>query len=78
MKNNTYMIATIKENEKYYSYVIKHHNSNDLLHETQRIKNLHNMTICDTRKEALTVCEDWNETYKANGTHMFHGNNQPF
>lgn len=78
MKNNTYMIATIKENERYYSYVIQHHNNTDLVHEMQRIKNLHNMTICDTKKEAFDVCEDWNETYKANGTHMFHGDNQPF
>ena len=31
MKKNSYIVVTVSENGKYYAYMIKHHNSNNLL-----------------------------------------------
>lgn len=71
MKKNTYMIATVKENGKYYSYVIVHHNGVNVLAEVKRIKNIFNLTICDTLREARELVEKWTKVYKENGEYMF-------
>ena len=70
MKNNSYIAVTVSENGKYYSYMIKHHNSNNLLN-ISKIKGILSANICDTKKEAERIVEQWNESYKQNGTYMF-------
>lgn len=70
MKNNLYIAITISENRKYYSYMIKHNNSNNLLN-VAKIKGILSANICDTKKEAERIVEQWNESYKQNGTYMF-------
>jgi hypothetical protein len=67
---NTFIAVTICENGKYYSYVIKHHNNNNLL-STLNIKNILNATIFDTFKKACETVERWNATYYANNEHLF-------
>ena len=50
--------------------MIKHHNSNNLLN-IANIKGILHANICDTKKEAERIVEQWNESYKQNGTYMF-------
>lgn len=70
MKKNSYIVVTVEENGKYYAYMIKHHNSNNLL-SVLNIKGILHANICDTKKEAERIVEQWNESYKQNGTYMF-------
>ena len=70
MKNNLYIAITVSENKKYYSYMIKHNNNNNLLN-VAKIKGILSANICDTKKEAERIVEQWNESYKQNGTYMF-------
>ena len=70
MENNSYIAVTVSENGKYYSYMIKYHNSNNLLN-IAKIKGILYANICDTKKEAERIVEQWNESYKQNGTYMF-------
>jgi hypothetical protein len=67
---NTFIVVTICENDKYYSYVIKHHNNNNLL-STLKIKNIINATVFDTLKKAKETVNRWNATYYANGKSLF-------
>ena len=50
--------------------MIKHHNSNNLL-SVLKIKGILHANICDTKKEATKIVQEWNEGYKQNGTYMF-------
>ena len=70
MDKNSYIAVTVSENGKYYAYMIKHHNSNNLLN-IANIKGILHANICDTRKEARETVEHWNKSYKQNGTYMF-------
>ena len=70
MKKNSYIVVTVSENGKYYAYMIKHNNSNNLLN-IANIKGILHANICDTKKEAERIVEQWNESYKQNGTYMF-------
>ena len=54
MKNNSYIAVTVSENGKYYSYMIKHHNSNNLLN-IAKIKGILHANICYTKKEAERI-----------------------
>ena len=70
MDKNSYLAVTVEENGKYYAYMIKHHNSNNLL-SVLKIKGILHANICDTKKEATKIVQEWNEGYKQNGTYMF-------
>ena len=70
MEKNSYIVVTVSENGKYYAYMIKHHNSYNLLN-IANIKGILHANICDTKKEAEKIVEQWNESYKQNGTYMF-------
>ena len=70
MDKNSYLAVTVEENGKYYAYMIKHHNSNNLLNILD-IKGILHANICETKKEAERIVENWNESYKQNGTYMF-------
>lgn len=69
-KMYTYLVVTICENEKYYSYVIKHNNNNNLL-KTLNIKNLLHVNAFNSMKQAKETCERWNAAYKFNNQYLF-------
>ena len=68
--NNTYIVVTICENGKYYSYIVKHYNTNNLL-STLKIKNIIGATIFDTMKKAKETVNLWNTIYKINNQYLF-------
>lgn len=65
-----YIAITIKENEKYYSYVLPVYESDNLLSKL-KIKNIYNAMICSTKKHAGEIITAWNETYKNNESYLF-------
>ncbi len=69
MKNN-YIAVQIKENEKFYAYVIKVSGSNNLLSELN-IKNIITANICESKKEAESIASHWNACFKVNDTYLF-------
>lgn len=69
MKNN-YIAVQIKENEKYYAYVVKVTESDNLLSKLT-IKNIITANICDSKKRAEEIINHWNTCYKANGNYLF-------
>lgn len=64
-----YFAVTIKENEKYCSYVVKA-TENDNILSVLKIKNIISANIYPKNK-AEQVVKHWNECYKNNGTHMY-------
>lgn len=72
MKKRSYIAVTIEENGRFYSYVIKTGNQNNLL-AVLHIAGIVTANICDTFKAAKEIVTAWNENYKANGTYMFAG-----
>ena len=67
---NRYFVATIKENDKLYSYVIKTNKSDNILYKIN-VKNVQYVMLCDTKKEACRIASTWNNQYKENGTYLF-------
>lgn len=65
-----YIAISIKENEKYYAYVLKVSENDNLLSKLN-IKNIITANICSTRKQARETVEAWRAAYIANNTHMF-------
>jgi hypothetical protein len=65
-----YLAITIKENEKYYSYVLTVPESINLI-AALKIKNIYNAMICRTKKTAGEIVDIWNETYKHNNSYLF-------
>ena len=57
MKKNSYIVVTVSENGKYYAYMIKHNNSNNLLNIAS-IKGILHANICDTKKEAEQMARE--------------------
>lgn len=60
-----HLAVTIQENEKYYSYVLTVPGCINLI-AALRIKNIYNAMICNTKKSAVAIVEEWNNTYKHN------------
>ena len=69
MKNFSIAIS-VEENNKYYAYILKVSNSENLL-EKLKIKRILHANICKNKKEAENVVTFWNDSYKANNTYMF-------
>lgn len=67
---NFYFAVTVKENNKYYAYVIKT-SANSNLKSTFNNPKFDNITIFPTKKRAYEVAEHWNACFKANGTYYF-------
>ena len=65
-----YLAITIRENEKYYSYVLPVPESDNLI-AALKIKNIYNAMICSSKKSASEIVNTWNETYKQNGSYLF-------
>lgn len=69
---NFYYVATIQENEKYYSYVLPVKEYNNLL-SVFKIKNVINITPYKTKKDARSIAGLYNIQYKINGSYLFEG-----
>ena len=69
MKNH-YLLITIMENDKYYSYVLKVPENNNLI-SALKIKNIIAATIYPTKRQASNDAIFNNNIYKKNGVFMF-------
>lgn len=67
---NFYMAVQINENEKFYAYIIKANESDNLLSKLE-VENIMAANICDTKKRAKELVTLWNESFKNNGTYLF-------
>jgi hypothetical protein len=65
-----YIAVTIEENKKYYSYVIKANNQENLLPKL-KIKNIVNATLTATKQRAENLVNLWNAMYKTNNQYLF-------
>ena len=65
-----YIAVTIEENKKYYSYVIKANDQENLLSKL-KIRNIINATITHTKNRAENLVNLWNIIHKANNQYLF-------
>ena len=56
----------------YYAYVIPVSESDNVKSRLETIGGLVHANICSTKKRADEIVNHWNESYKANGTYLFH------
>lgn len=67
---NFYIAVQIKEDDKYYAYIVKASNNDNILSKLE-IKNIITANICQSKKEAESWVKCWNDSYKANNRYMF-------
>lgn len=60
----TYLAVTVKEDDKYYSYVMPVTNGDNLVKILQKF---YTANICSSKKEAADTVDRWNEIYKSHG-----------
>ena len=65
-----YIAVTIEENKKYYSYVIKANNQENLLSKL-KIKNIVTATITTTKQQAENLVNLWNTISKGSNQYLF-------
>ena len=65
-----YFAVTIAENGKYYAYVVKISQDDNVLTKLN-IKGILHANIYPTKKQAAAIVTFWNEMYKRNKTYMF-------
>ena len=65
-----YIVVQVEDNGKYYAYVVKVSESDNLLSKL-KIKNIVTANIFRTKKKAKEVVEEWNRIHKENGNYMF-------
>ncbi len=70
MNKYFYFAVTVCEFEKYYSYVVKVTQNDNILSKLA-IKNIVTANICPTNKSAVELVEHWNNCHKLNGTYLF-------
>ena len=65
MNKKTWYVFIIKDNEeKFYAFAKGISNSNNLV---KYAKQAYTMNACDSKKEALRIAQDWNESFIQNG-----------
>jgi len=69
MMKNIYIAIQIKENEKYYAYVLKTTDNNNLI-SVLDIKGIMTANVW-SKKVCEKAVECWNENFKKNGTNMY-------
>lgn len=69
MKNN-YILITVTENDKYYSYVLKVPETQNLI-SALKIKNIISATIYPTKRQASSDAIFNNNIYKKNNAFLF-------
>lgn len=65
-----YIAVTVEENKKYYSYVIKANDQENLLSKL-KIKNIINATLTPTKQRAENLINLWNTMAKRNNQYLF-------
>lgn len=65
-----YFVISIKENNKNYAYVMKTSKSDNILYKIN-VKNANYVLLADTKKEACKIAENWNQSFKNNGSYLF-------
>ena len=66
----TYIAVTIKENGKYYPYVVEVSNEDNLISKL-KIKGIVSANICSSKRAAKELVSIWRDSFKENGTYMF-------
>ena len=67
---NFYIAVQIEENDKFYAYVVKVSKNDNLLSKLE-IKNIITANICQSKKEAESWVQCWNDIHKAEKRYMF-------
>ena len=67
---NSYATVSVREDGKYYAYVVKISESDNALYRLA-IKGIMHANIYSTKKKAVDMAYFWNERYKENGTYLF-------
>ena len=70
MNKNSYIVIVEQENGKRAAYVEKWHHTNNLA-SLLKYARIESANICDSRKDAERIAEDWNERCKRNGNYIF-------
>ena len=65
-----FIALTIEENGKYYSYVLRVTESNNII-EALKIKGVIYGNLFLTKKDAAATVEYWNTMHKQNGKYLF-------
>ena len=69
--NKSYMAATVKEDNLFYSYIVPVVDGVNIKHTLDSIKGLQWAEIYHTKKKAAAVAEMWNESFKFNDEYLF-------
>lgn len=67
----TYLAVQEEENGKYYAFVLKVRAGNNLIRIFNGCGEKDTVTICESKKEAETLCNQWNAGFRLNGIYMF-------
>ena len=67
---NFYAVAQVNQNGKYYAYMLKLSESDNLASKL-KIKNLYAVNLFETKKKAETMVKIYNHQFKANGENLF-------
>jgi len=67
---NFYIAVQIRENGKYYAYMIRCTHSDNLLSKL-KIPHIVAANIMPTKKAARATVIAWNDSFKNNGTYLF-------
>lgn len=70
MTKNFYIVVTICEDEKYYSYIVKASSSDNLLSKL-KIKNIIDAMIVESKKRAEYIVDFFNVHHRIAGNYMF-------
>lgn len=61
----------IEEKEKYYAYVVKVSDTENVLNTLSKNKNILHANIMPSKKEAIETARFWNECYRKNNTYLY-------
>ena len=68
---NFWLAVTVEENGKFYAYVVKAAQNNNLVSLLAGNAQLKAANIYGTKKQAAAVVQFWNDCYRQNGTYLF-------
>lgn len=80
MKYSYYVITCRFYNTKedkyyYYADIMRIGTSDNILSRLDAIAGIYSMNLCETKKQAEKICDEWNDCYKLNGTYFLDCNN---
>lgn len=72
---NSYLAVSVFEHGGNMAYALQVNRSDNLLSVFERVKGLRTANICESKKEAERIADDWNASYIKNGTHALFDEN---